>query len=479
MEDIAGERRFSVRALLQSSIDTGWGPRGNFAAALLFLSGVFAYLLIMSAGTPMSWVVITAGIVGAYMALNIGANDVANNMAPAVGSGALSMGAALIIAAIFEAAGAIIAGGDVVATISKGIIPPEHFSDTRVFIWAMMASLFAAAVWVNLATIIGAPVSTTHSVVGGVAGAGIAASGFGAVDWGTMGKIAASWVISPVMGGAIAALFLYAVMVTTLFRKDKVAASRFWVPLFIAVMAGVFAMYLSIKGLKYLWKPSLDVVMGFGAFFFAVALVVSRWIILKQSEGLKNKKKSAKELFAVPLICGAALLSFAHGANDVANAVGPLAAIISAVTHAEITREAQIPLWVMVVGAMGIAAGLLIYGRRLIKIVGQEITRMDQTRAFCVALSAAITVLAASWLGLPVSSTHIAVGGIFGVGFLREHLVNRDKREAGTLKKKKNSKRRLVRRRHLISIAAAWIITVPAAGLIAAAIFIVVDLIYG
>lgn len=478
MKDIAGERRVSVWAFFQSSIDTGWGPRGNFAAAVLFLSGVFAYLMIMSGSHPMSGVIIVAGIVGAYMALNIGANDVANNMGPAVGSGSLSMGTALIIAAIFEAAGAIIAGGDVVATISKGIIAPESFANAQVFVWAMLASLISAAVWVNVATIIGAPVSTTHAVVGGVAGAGIAASGFDAVEWHTMGKIAASWVISPVMGGAIAALFLYAVKSTTLDREDKIAASRFWVPLFIAILAGVFAMYLGIKGLKHIWKPSPLAVFGLGALSFIAALVVSRLIILRQSEGLKSKKKSVKALFAVPLICGAALLSFAHGANDVANAIGPLAAIISAATHAEIAREAQIPLWVMVVGALGIAAGLLIYGRRLVKIVGQEITKMDQIRAFCVALSAAITVLAASWMGLPVSSTHIAVGGIFGVGFLREYLANRAKREAKALKKKKKPKRRLVRRRHLISIAAAWVITVPAAGLIAGLTFLVLDTVF-
>lgn len=461
-------------------VDGGWGLTGNTVAAALFLSGVFAYVFLIAQSHAMTGVVIAAGVIGAYMALNIGANDVANNMGPAVGSKSLSMSGALVIAAIFEASGAFIAGGDVVSTISKGIIAPEQFASVRVFIWAMMAALLAAAAWVNLATVFKAPVSTTHAVVGGVAGAGIAASGFGAIDWHTMGLIAASWVISPVMGGAIAALFLFALKGTVLFRDEKVIAAERWVPIFIALMAGAFAMYLSIKGLKHIWKPPLFVIFAIGAAAFVGTVVLGRSVIVRQSIGLANKRKAVNGLFAIPLICASALLSFAHGANDVANAVGPLAAIVTAATNAEVAAKAHIPAWVMVVGAIGISCGLLLYGRRLIKVVGKEITKLDQSRAFCVALSAAVTVLAASWLGLPVSSTHIAVGAIFGVGFLREYLSTRVSLDGKWLKKKKRKKlkRRLVRRRHLFSIAAAWVITVPAAGLIAAGLFAGLDAVF-
>lgn len=199
------------------------------------------------------------------MALNIGANDVANNVGPAVGSRALTMVGALIIAAIFEAAGALIAGGDVVATISKGIIDPNLVPDSETFVWAMMAALLAASLWINLATYVGAPVSTTHAVVGGVMGAGIAAVGFELVNWLTMSKIAASWVLSPVLGGVIAAMFLAFIKANIIYRDDKIAAAKRWVPILIALMAAVFSCYLAMKGLKKIWRPN----------FWAVAAISS------------------------------------------------------------------------------------------------------------------------------------------------------------------------------------------------------------
>ena len=195
-------------------------------------------------------IVIAAAVVGAYMALNIGANDVANNMGPAVGARAMTIGTALVVAAICETAGALLAGGDVVSTVSRGIVSPEAVADPETFIWAMFSALLAGALWINLATWLGAPVSTTHSIVGGVMGAGIAAAGFGAVNWAVMGAIAASWVISPVMGGVIAALFLGIVNNRIIYREDKLAAARTWVPVLIGVMGGVFATYMALKGLK-------------------------------------------------------------------------------------------------------------------------------------------------------------------------------------------------------------------------------------
>ena len=454
--------------------------------ALLFLAFAGAFSTIYIGAQPGSVFIVVAAMLGGYMALNIGANDVANNVGPAVGSRALSLAGALVIAAVFESAGALTAGGDVVNTISKGIIDPSLVPDTQTFVWAMMAALLSSALWVNLATYIGAPVSTTHSVVGGVMGAGIAAVGFNAVNWFTMGKIAASWVISPVLGGVIAALFLAFIKINVIYQDDKIAAARRWVPVLIATMAAVFSCYLAMKGLKRVWKPDFAVVVAVGLGIFIVALALLRPWVRARSEGLENRNESLRTLFHIPLICSAALLSFAHGANDVANAVGPLAAILHAAQSGDIATKVGIPIWVMLIGAVGISLGLFLYGPRLIRMVGEQITRMNPMRAFCVALSAAITVIFASALGLPVSSTHIAVGAVFGVGFFREFYTSRSKRRKAYVKKhvrypsefpeeiptqEEVRHRKLVRRSHLTVIIAAWLITVPAAALLAALIY--------
>ena len=278
-----------------------------------------------------SYIIIAGAAIGAYMALNIGANDVANNVGPAVGANALSMTGALIIAAIFESAGALLAGGDVVGTISKGIIDPSAVGDPEIFIWAMFAALISAALWVNLATWVGAPVSTTHSVVGGVMGAGIAAAGFSAVNWAKMSQIAASWVISPLLGGVIAALFLWFIKSQVSDKNDKIAAARRWVPVLIAIMAMAFSTYLAVKGIKKIIKIDLQTALLIGCIAATFAYFITKPIIKRQSENKPNTKKTVRNLFTIPLVCAAAMLSFAHGANDVANAVGPLAAIVHTV----------------------------------------------------------------------------------------------------------------------------------------------------
>jgi PiT family inorganic phosphate transporter len=496
----------------------------NLGLGVLFLLCVLAFAVIQAGTFEGNALIIVATVIGGYMALNIGANDVANNVGAAVGSGALTLLGALLIAVVFEAAGAIIAGGDVVKTISKGIIDPTAIPSAEVFVWAMMAALLAAAVWINLATFLGAPVSTTHSIVGGVMGAGIAAAGLSAVDWGKMTEIAASWVISPVLGGLIAAGFLAAIKYLVIFKEDKVAAAQRWVPVFVAVMAAAFAMYLMIKGLKRIITVDMTTVAIVGLIAFVAGYLVVRYFVNRAAVGMENRRRSVSNLFTIPLIFAAALLSFAHGANDVANAIGPLAAIVSTLSSGEIAASASVPFWIMAVGAIGIAAGLGLYGPKLIRVVGEKITKLDRSRAFCVALSAAITVLIASALGLPVSSTHIALGAIFGVGFLREIVVHNRRRsfsttplpagpdgpaaaaparelarpsarvsptglgpeadglteaaqagivltnsELKTLKKAR--KRKLVRRRYVFAIAAAWVITVPAAALLAALFF--------
>jgi len=512
--------------------------------ALFFMVAVLTYSFMSTGGIPNNVFLAIAALFGAYMAMNIGANDVANNVGPAVGSKALTMGGAIVIAGIFEASGALIAGGDVVKTIKKGIIDIAAFGgNADSFIWAMMAALLSAALWLNFATMAKAPVSTTHSIVGGVMGAGIAAAGFGIVAWGTMGKIAASWVISPVLGGIIAASFLFAIKKTMIFKENKIEAAVKWVPVFVAIMSWAFVTYLTLKGLKKVWpsivdiliflpdtkKPTFIVAALFGLIIAVVVYVVVKTIISKKAHTIENTRAGINILFTVPLIFAAALLSFAHGANDVANAIGPLAAINDAVMSGGISAKAGIPLWVMGVGALGIAIGLALYGPKLIKTVGSEITELDQMRAFSVAMAASITVIIASQLGLPVSSTHIAVGGIFGVGFLREYLDSTDSKdeiahekeliidekkqlkalqaELKTLEAKeekektdyerivelykmideeevliKGAKKQLksaqkvqyVKRDAVKKIIAAWVITVPAAAVLSAAIYFMI-----
>ena len=453
--------------------------------ALIFL-GLSALVAGLYAGLAADTApVILAAILGGYMALNIGANDVANNVGPAVGSRALTMFGALLVAAVFESAGALIAGGDVVATVSKGIIDPAQVADNLTFVWAMTAALISSAVWVNLATCIGAPVSTTHAVVGGVMGAGIAAVGVQLVNWATMGAIALSWVVSPLLGGAIAAVFLAFIKINLIYQEDKIAAARRWVPLLVAIMAGAFAYYLSIKGLKQVWHPGQLALGAIGVGCFAVTWVVVHPLIRRQSRGMENRNQSLRHLFRIPLICSAALLSFAHGANDVANAVGPLAAILHSVQFGDVAGKVDVPVWIMMIGAFGISLGLFLYGPKLVQMVGDRITKMNPMRAYCVALSAAVTVIIASWFGLPVSSTHIAVGAVFGVGFFREVFTRHSRRRRDLVGQGRTNNnddeiavaadelryRKLVRRTHFLTIVAAWVITVPATALLSALIF--------
>jgi len=496
----------------------------RFGTALLFIVGIMLFSSnIHPTGSHVSIELVIAAMIGGYMAMNIGANDVANNVGPAVGAKALTLTGAIIIAAIFESSGALMAGGDVVSTIKKGIIDPALIANDEVFIWLMMAALLAGAVWLNIATAVGTPVSTTHSIVGGVLGAGIAAGGWEIANWSKMGAIAASWVISPVIGGVIAALFLYWIKRTITYRKDKIAAAQRMVPIMIAVMVWAFSTYIALKGLKKIVKIDLLTAVGIGLAVAITSYFIVSPLIKRFSKTLPNEKQSINRLFTVPLIFAAALLSFAHGANDVANAVGPLAAINDAVNTGQVSGKVAIPLWVMMVGALGITIGLALFGPKLIKTVGSEITELDQMRAYCIAMAAAITVIIASQLGLPVSSTHIAVGGIFGVGFLREYLKStyqniihdiehhhqgKDKLEVegflqefdsanleekrlmlvqmkmNTAKAELSKKERkrlkkvyrheLVKRSALLKIAAAWVITVPVSGILAAMLFFMI-----
>ncbi|QHS09696.1 inorganic phosphate transporter [Sinimarinibacterium sp. NLF-5-8] len=491
--------------------------------SLLFIAGAALYTHLSFDGINFS-LVVAAGF-GAYMALNIGASDVSNNVGPAVGARAISLFWAIVIAAIFEALGAIVAGGDVVGTIKGGIIDPAQIEDANTFVWLMMAALLAGALWLHLATWMGAPVSTTHSIVGGVLGAGIAAGGWGIANWHTMGVIASSWLTSPLLGGMIAAGLLYAIKRTITYQADVMDAACRRVPVLLGLMGWAFISYLLLKGLKAKLDLGLPTSVLLGLAGGGLILWITRARLAGKNHCPPEQERDrVNQMFGVPLMFAAALLSFAHGSNDVANAIGPLAAIYDTIAHAAISDSAAVPMWILVIGAVGLVIGLALYGPKLIHTVGTEITEMDPLRAYCIAMSAAITVILCSQLGLPVSTTHVTIGAVFGVGFLREYLKanyhriiqeikrhhraqeadlseledflrrfetaalpektdmlkrlkEQTKAGEGPMSGKQRKRLRKVHRKHLVKrsivrrMIAAWIITVPASALMAAFIF--------
>ncbi|MDQ7084091.1 MAG: anion permease [Sulfurovum sp.] len=409
--------------------------RLSFAVFFMFLVAI--YIFINFQGTHNYIFLLIATLFASYMAMNIGANDVANNIGPTIGSNAITLGMGLLLAATFEVAGAFIAGGDVVNTIKKDIIDISSFDgNTNAYIWVMTSALLGAGLWLNFATYFKAPVSTTHSIIGGIMGAGIAAIGFHVVSWGTMWMIAASWIISPLIGGVIAASFLLAIKKTIIFKEDKLKAATRWVPIFVSIMVWAFVTYLVLKGFHHIWhsitsvlsflpqekKPSLFIASSFGMCIALIFYMVMRVDIRRKIQSIDNTRHGINTLFNIPLIFAAALLSFAHGANDLANAIGPLTAIHDAILHTTMSSEVKVSLWIIVIGTLSISIGILLYGSRLVRTIGFEITKLDQVRAFSVAVATSITVIIASQFALPVSSTQIVLGAIFGIGFLREFL---------------------------------------------------------
>lgn len=436
-----------------------------------------------------SLILLFASILWTYMAMNIGANDVANNMWPAVGSKALTLGWAIIIAAIFEAAWAIIAGWDVVNTIKWGIIDSSMIQDNMTLIYIMMSTLLAAALWINIATYFKAPVSATHSVMWWLIWGGMTASAmyyiawddtfhissmilysWEMVDWWKVWEIWASWVISPVMWWIIAAGIMASIRTNIFKKKHMDRAAKHWLPIYVGLMTSVFTIYLLLKGLKPYLKSHADlagflttntsvflgIIIGFAVFFLV------RLYLKKHKSLLQDDKKHINRLFNIPLIFAVALLSFAHGANDVANAIGPLVAIYDAVTTGWISvSDAKIPFWIMFLGAVGLVIWLMTFGSRLITTVWWEITKLNQSRAFSVALAAAITVIIASQLGLPVSSTHIAIWGIFWIWLFREYI-----------KKTQWKDKQYIQKAMIKNIVLSWIITLPATGFIASIVYV-------
>lgn len=464
-----------------------WRRLAGPVLGLVFMALSMVYAGSYALGEPRPFVFIIAAALAAYMAMNIGANDVTNNTGAAVGARALGMNHALLLAAVFEVLGAVIGGREVTGTIAGGIVPPGAFADAGDLVIVMLAALSAAALWINLATWLNAPVSTTHSIIGAIIGAAASAGGLAVVDWRVIGEIVMSWVASPVLGGVIAATMLYFIEERILARHDKIAAARRWVPVLLALMAGAFSAYLALQFALRGWLPkTLVAPLGLGVALLSWLAFIPA--IARQSAGLENRNASMRVLFQMPLIASSAVLCFAHGANDVSNAIGPLAAIAAA-TGKSGASALSVPTWAVFIGAFGISAGLLLFGPRLIRLVGEQITKLNPVRSYCVSLSAALTVLGASYAGLPVSSTHIAVGSVFGVGFFREWYTRRKPPSEKARKPKKQDeeefegldhavfeqqnaeelrRRLLVRRSHFMTIAGAWMITLPASAGVAA-----------
>lgn len=408
---------------IEKATRQGRGELLRLGTTMMFVVGVMLYSAVKG-GADGGVLLLIGAALGSYMAMNIGANDVANNVGPAVGAKALTLVGALGLAAVFEAAGALIAGGDVIVTIRSSIISPARIGDSETMVWVMMAALLAGGLWINIATAFGMPVSTTHSIVGAVLGAGVAAVGLDIVNWAVVGAIVASWIVSPILAGAFAALFLYLIKRRITYQADMVAAARQTVPALVAFMAWSFWTFLLMKGFGQLWAADFPLAGGSGVLVAGGVFVFVQRALSRPTYIIANTRSGVNRLFNLPLSFAAALLCFAHGSNDVANAVGPLAAIIDSLTRvdAAVSPMTPIPFWALMIGALGLSVGLALFGPRVIRTLGEKITELDQMRAFSVALSAAVTVITASVLGLPVSSTHIAVGAIIGVGFLREYL---------------------------------------------------------
>ena len=368
---------------------------------------------------------ILAGVFGLYMAWGIGANDVANAMATSVGSKVLTLRNALIVAAIFEFLGAVLAGGGVTSTIRKGIIDVSSISgEPETLILGMLGSLLAAATWLNLASRWGWPVSTTHSIVGAIVGFGMVGIGTGAVKWGGVATIASSWVISPVVAGAVAFMLFKSVQYLVLDRPDPLAQARRWVPAYMFLAGFMISAVTLTKGIKNLgFDLSLTqdaiystfigiAVAGIGAYFISK-------IKVDPSADREFRFHTVDRVFAVLMVLTACTMAFAHGSNDVANAIGPVAAIVSAVTTGTVEQKAGVSIWMLLLGGAGILIGLATFGRHVMATVGEGITHLTPSRGFAAELAAASTVVVASATGMPVSTTHTLVGAVLGVGIAR------------------------------------------------------------
>ena len=358
-----------------------------------------------------------AMILGFFMAWGIGANDVANAMGTSVGSKALTLKQAVIIAAIFEFLGAFLAGGEVTSTIRKGIVDPEIYSnDLNIFIIGMMASLLAAGTWLYIASNRGWPVSTTHSIVGAIIGFVLITKGVDAVSWLKVGEIASSWITSPLISGFLAFFIYISAKKLILQAKDKIDAAIFYIPFYSFFVAGVIAQVIARKGLTHIgfsWNDSE--VWTFTA-LIALSTALFTSFALRMRRASIASKGDIESAFGVLMIVTACAMAFAHGSNDVANAIGPLAAIFSAVNSNDLSSTSAINPLILLLGGVGIVLGLATLGHKVIKTVGEKITKLTPSLGFSANMATASTVVFASYLGFPISTTHTLIGGVIGVG---------------------------------------------------------------
>jgi PiT family inorganic phosphate transporter len=409
---------------------------------------------------------VMAAVFGLYMTWGIGANDVANAMGTSVGSGAITVKQAILIAAIFEFAGAFIAGGSVTKTIRKGIIDPSAITGSpELLVYGMLAALLAAAIWLMVASTRGWPVSTTHSIVGAIVGFAIAGIGMDAVQWGKIGQIAASWVVSPLLGGVIALVLMLSIRKLILNADNPFAKAKTWGPFYVFLVGFIVSLVTLFKGLKHLklefgLGESFALAVVFGLIVAIIGKMMINRVQIDETADRDFHYASVEKAFVPMMIFTACAMAFAHGSNDVANGIGPLAAVISIVqSGGEVGQKADLPIWILILGGAGIVVGLATMGWKVMQTIGTKITELTPTRGYCATLAAATTVVLASKTGLPVSTTHIAVGAVMGVGLARG-LGALDLRVIG-------------------NIVVSWVITLPAGGILAAIFFFIFKGIFG
>ncbi len=409
---------------------------------------------------------VMAIVFGAYMTWGIGANDVANAMGVSVGSGAITVKQAILIAAIFEFAGAFIAGGQVTKTIRKGIIDPSAIEgQPEILVYGMLAALLAAAIWLMVASTRGWPVSTTHSIVGAIVGFAVAGIGIDAVNWPKIGAVAASWIVSPVVGGVIALALMLSIRKLILNTDQPFQNAKKWGPMYVFLVGFIVALVTLFKGLKHLklefsGLESFVIAIIFGLIVAFIGKLMIDKVQMDDTADRDFHYASVEKAFVPMMIFTACAMAFAHGSNDVANGIGPLAAVISIIdSGGEVTQKAGLPLWILFLGGAGIVIGLATMGYKVMQTIGHKITELTPTRGYCATLAAATTVVVASKTGLPVSTTQIAVGCVMGVGFARG-IGALDLRVLG-------------------NIAVSWVITLPAGAILAALFFFIFKGIFG
>ncbi|CAC9433827.1 Probable low-affinity inorganic phosphate transporter [uncultured Gammaproteobacteria bacterium] len=403
---------------------------------------------------------------GLFMAWGVGANDVANAMGTSVGSGAITIKQAIIIAVIFEFAGAVLAGGEVTATIRKGILDASLFTnDPHLLIYGMLASLLSAGVWLMIASSLGWPVSTTHSIVGAIVGFGAVGVGVDAVAWGKVGKIAMSWIVSPILAGSIAFVLFKSLQSLIIDTSKPFENAKKYVPFYMFLVGFVISLVTIFKGLKHVGLE-FDIMTSyllatiFGTLVAVIGAIVIRRIHLDPDENKDFHFTSMERVFGVLMIVTAAAMAFAHGSNDVANAIGPLAAIYGVIESGGIIgSKSSLPVGILLVGGIGIVFGLVTYGHKVIATIGTGITQLTPSRGFAATLAAATTVVIASGTGLPVSTTQVLVGAVLGVGLARGMAA--------------------LDLRMINKIFLSWLITLPAGALMSILFFFILKGIFG